>query len=123
MQTTRLVPDRGVPTWPVAGLSLVVGFAVADLSGVRALGGVVLVVALAWCVLVWRDRGVGVPPVAGLVVLYLALFAVSHVVAGALSTWGSIALVALVMAAATYAVADRWQARPREPVGPVDRDR
>ena len=32
----------GMPAWPVAALSLVAGFAVADATGVRALGGVVL---------------------------------------------------------------------------------
>jgi len=50
-----------VPTWPVAGGSLAVGFLVAELTGVRTLGGVVLLSALAWCCLAWfRRRGVRV---------------------------------------------------------------
>jgi hypothetical protein len=44
---SRVMPTTSVPTWPVAGGSLVVGFLVAELSGVRALGGVVLLAALA----------------------------------------------------------------------------
>ncbi|WP_139981387.1 hypothetical protein [Nocardioides litoris] len=107
--------DPGVPTWPVTGLSLVLGFAVAEVTGVRALGGVVLVLALAWCGLVWLGRGTRRPVVAGLVVLYLALFALSHVVAEPLGAWPSVALVAVVMAAATWAVADRASTRVLTP--------
>ena len=41
-----------IPTAVIAALTLVVGFAVADLTGVRALGGVVLVAGVAWCVVI-----------------------------------------------------------------------
>lgn len=40
-----------VPTALVAGVGLVLAFTVAQLTQVRALGGVVLVATAAWCVL------------------------------------------------------------------------
>ncbi|WP_148614123.1 hypothetical protein [Nocardioides rubriscoriae] len=110
------ITDPGIPTWPVTGLSLVVGFAVAELTGVRAIGGVVLVVAMLWCGVTWLSRQVPGPRIAAMVVLYLVLFALSHVIADPLGTWPSVALVAAVMAAATYAVADRTHPRTGERV-------
>jgi len=44
-----------IPTAVIAALTLVVGVAVADLTGVRALGGVVLVAGVAWCVVRTRS--------------------------------------------------------------------
>ncbi len=43
-----------LPTWPVASGSLVLGFAVAQATGVRALGGLVLLAAVTWCLVRWR---------------------------------------------------------------------
>lgn len=117
MKPQDLITDRGLPTWPVTGLSLVAGFAVAEVTGVRALGGVVLVVAMLWCGLTWVARGLGAPRIAALVVLYLVLFALSHVIADPVGTWTSVGLVAVTMAVATYVVADRPHARTRAPVG------
>lgn len=92
----------------LAGASLVAGFAVAELTGVRALGGLVLVAAALVCVLGWRRSGPLVA--AGLVALYLALFVASHVLAGPLGAWPSVLLVSVAMAAASYA-ADRRRSR------------
>ncbi len=94
------------PTWPVAALSLVLGFAVAEATGVRPIGGVVLVLGMAWCVAAWRPR-LPTGPIVGLVVLYLVLFALSHVLGHVIGTWPSVALVAAAMGAATLVVADR----------------
>ena len=103
-----------VPTWLVAGGSLVVGFQVAEATGVRAVGGFVLVVAIVWCWLLWyRRRGVQVA--VGLTAVYVAAFALSHVIAGAISAIPSVLLVATVVALASYALADRV------PVPPTDR--
>jgi hypothetical protein len=99
-----------VPTAPVAALSLVVGYAVAAGTGVRALGGVVLVAALAWCVLRWRATA-GTPTAAGLAVAYLALFVVSHVLALAVGAWPSVVVVAVVMGALAWSLADQRRAR------------
>jgi len=92
-------------TWPVASGSLVLGFAVAQATGVRPLGGVVLALGAGWCALRWR-RGVGMGRTGALVGLYLALFILSHVIADTLGTWGSVAFVAALMGVATLFVAD-----------------
>ncbi len=93
------------PTWPVAAGSLVLGFAVAQATGVRPLGGIVLALGVGWCALRWRAAA-GSARAAALVALYLAAFAGSHVLAGALGSWGSVALVAAVVGAAAYLAAD-----------------
>ncbi|MDX6688018.1 MAG: hypothetical protein QOF26_1091 [Baekduia sp.] len=93
------------PTWPVAAGSLALGFAVAQATGVRPLGGIVLAVGCGWCALRWRERA-GTGRAAGLVGLYLAAFAGSHVLAHSIGAWPSVAVVSAVVAAGTYAVAD-----------------
>ena len=101
---------KRTPTWPVAAGSLALGFAVAQATGVRPLGGVVLVAGCGWCALRWKDR-VGAGRTTGLVGLYLAAFAGSHVLAHAIGAWPSVAVVSAVVAAGTYAVADAAPAR------------
>jgi hypothetical protein len=99
-----------MPTWPVAAGSLVLGFAVAQATGVRPLGGIVLVAGAGWCALRWREK-VGTGRAAGLVGLYLAAFAGSHVLAHSIGAWPSVAVVTAVVAAGSYAVADALPAR------------
>ena len=95
-------------TWPVASGSLLLGFAVAQLTGIRPLGGIVLVAGCAWCAVRWlRGGGRGrYARTAVLVVLYIGGFVVSHVIADTLGAWPSVLLVAAVVGAATYALAD-----------------
>ena len=92
-------------TWPVASGSLLLGFAVAQLTGIRPLGAVVLVAACAWCALRWL-RTAGAARTTVLVILYAGGFAVSHLIADALGAWPSVLLVAAVVGGATYALAD-----------------
>jgi hypothetical protein len=94
-----------MPTAPVAALSLVAGFAVADATGVRPLGGLVLVGAAAWCATRWR-RQVGLPAAAGLVALYAGAFALSHPLGGVIGAWPSVITVSAVTGAIVWAVAD-----------------
>jgi NhaP-type Na+/H+ or K+/H+ antiporter len=101
---------RSTPTWPVAAGSLALGFAVAQATGIRPLGGIVLVAGAGWCALRWREK-VGVARAAGLVALYLAAFVASHLLAHAIGAWPSVAVVAAVVAAGSYAVADAAPAR------------
>jgi hypothetical protein len=103
-----------VPTWPVAAGSLVLGFAVAQASGVRELGGIVLIVAVAWCVVRWRAL-VGAAAAIALAVLYAAAFAASHVLADVLGTWGAVLAVAAAVGTAAWVVADRPRRRPASP--------
>jgi formate/nitrite transporter FocA (FNT family) len=75
-------------------------------SGVRALGGIVLAAAAVWCFVRWRERA-GTGRAVALVVFYAVAFVVSHVIAGALGTWGAVFTVAAAVAGASWLVADR----------------
>ena len=97
-------------TWPVASGSLLLGFAVAQATGVRPLGGIVLIAGCAWCALRWL-RAVGAARTAALVFVYIGAFVLSHVVADTLSAWPSVLLAAAVTGAATYALADSGAGR------------
>ena len=92
-------------TWPVASGSLVAGFAVAQATGVRPLGGIVLAAGAGWCAVRWR-RTVGIARTAGLVGLYLVAFVASHLIADTLGTWGAVFLVAAIIGLAAFLVAD-----------------
>lgn len=92
-------------TWPVASGSLVLGFGVAQATGVRPLGGVVLALGAGWCALRWR-RTVGMVRTAGLVGVYLAGFVASHLIADTVGTWGAVFLVAALVGLAALVVAD-----------------
>lgn len=92
-------------TWPVASGSLLLGFAVAQATGVRPLGGVVLIAGCGWCALRWL-RTAGAARTVTLVCIYVASFAVSHVVADALSAWPSVLLAAAITGIAAYVLAD-----------------
>jgi hypothetical protein len=93
------------PTWPVAAGSLALGFAVAQATGVRPLGGLVLIAGAGWCALRWRERA-GLPKAAGLLGLYVAAFAGSHVLGHAIGAWPAVAVVSAITGAAAYAVSD-----------------
>lgn len=87
----------------LAALTLIAGFAVASLTGNRALGGVVLVIGGAACAwLWWRLAG---PWRAAICVAIAGLaFVVSHPLGAILTSWGAVLLVSAVTAASTYAV-------------------
>jgi hypothetical protein len=102
--------DR-LPTWPIAAGSLMTGFAVAQTTGVRPLGGLVLLAGAGWCARRWRAEA-GTGRAAALVALYLAAFVVSHLLADTLGAWGSVLVVSAATGAAAYALADAPGRRP-----------
>ncbi len=96
----------------MAAGSLALGFAVAQATGVRPLGGVVLVLGAGWCARRWREeRGTGTA--VALVAVYLAAFVASHLLAGALGAWGSVTLVCALVALAAWALGDHPAAPSR----------
>jgi hypothetical protein len=82
-----------MPAWPFALTSLPLAFAVAQGTGVRPLGGLVLVLLAAAAVL---TPGVERRRAALWVAILLVCFAASHVLADPLGTWGAVALVTVV---------------------------
>jgi hypothetical protein len=95
------------PTAPVAALALVLGFLVAEVTGVRALGGLVLVAGLGVCLAQWWVR-LGQGRAIALSAVFLLAFAGSHGLARAIGAWPAV----FAAAAATFLVV--WL---------VDRDR
>jgi len=104
---------RFVPTAPVAGSTLTIGYAVAASTGSRASGGVVLLVGGLWCVQTWKRRH-GVRTAATLSCAGLGAFVLSHLFAPAIGAWPSVLLVAAGMAAVTWTQADARTIRSRE---------
>ena len=97
----------GLVTWPVASGSLLLGFAVAQLTGIRPLGGIVLIAGCAWCALRWLQVRPGrITRTAALVAVYAGAFVVSHVVADTLGAWPSVLLAAALTGLAAYVLAD-----------------
>ena len=103
---------RLTPTAPVAGGTLIAGYAVAVATGSRALGGVVLLIGGLWCIQVWLRRH-GARTAATLACAALAALIASHLLALAIGAWPSVLLVAAAMAAAAWARADSLPIRSR----------
>jgi hypothetical protein len=99
-----------MPAWPFALAALPVAFAVAQATGVRPLGGVVLALLAAAAVLA---PGVARGRAALWVAVLLVCFVASHLLADPLGTWGAVAVVTAVTGAAGVVLLDRpGAARP-----------
>jgi hypothetical protein len=102
---------RPLPTWPIAAGALLLGFAVAEVTGVRALGGAVLFLGGLACGLRWRLL-LGLPRALALVVVFLAGFALAHPLGEAIGSWPAVIVVAAIVGAIVWRAADA----PRVPV-------
>jgi CHASE2 domain-containing sensor protein len=96
------------PSAAAVAVGLAAGFAVAQGTGVRALGGIVFAaggLAAGW--LWYRRRGPAVALALG--VAYIAAFVLAHVLALGVGwpSWLAVGLVTAVAAALSWAVADR----------------
>ncbi len=94
--------SRIVPPLVAAG-GLVAGFAVAQATGVRPLGGAVLVVGGLWCGRAWWRTAGPVPTIVSAAV-YTGAFVVSHPLAKTMGAWPSVFAMAAVTAGTTYAI-------------------
>jgi hypothetical protein len=104
------LPGRGpAASAPLAAASLVVGFALAQLTGVRALGGAVLVVSAAVCWVWWR-RTAGARVARTLLAAYAALFVAAHLLAPWIGAWPAVVAIAVTMGLLAWALADRRRA-------------
>lgn len=103
MPDIRALDNTGPQTWPIAGVSLALGFAVAEITGVRAIGGLVLIAAVAWCLPQWRQTG----KAPQLLAVYAAAFIASHIIGLAVPAWVAVAIAAVTVATVTYRVENR----------------
>ncbi|MFL5816507.1 MAG: hypothetical protein ACJ76L_02795 [Conexibacter sp.] len=103
---------RSLPTWPIAAGALLLGFAVAEITGVRAVGGVVLFLGGLACGLRWRLL-LGLPLALALVAVFLAGFALAHPLGHAIGSWPAVILMAAVVGAIVWRVADSPRAPAR----------
>ena len=93
-------------TAPTAAFGLMAGFGVAEVTGVRALGGVILAAAGIAAGLTWLERDGGRTTTA-LSTIYLGGFVGSHLLAKEIGAWPSVFAVSAVSAAASYALSDK----------------
>lgn len=103
--------------WPLAAAVLPAGFAVAELTDVRAIGGVVLV-AGGLATVAAAERADMRSKLAWGAITFAA-FVGSHILGREIGSWPAVAVVAVVAGAAGYALLDRqsWLRSPdtREP--------
>jgi hypothetical protein len=86
----------------VAFAAFVGGFAVAELTGVRALGGLVLAAGGAYCFLAVR-RSAGNARATAVLLLALCLFAAAHPLGDAIGAWPATLLAGALTALAVFA--------------------
>ena len=94
------------PTAPVLAGGLVGGFALAQQTGVRPLGGAVMLAANTLAARQWYAVG-GTPLVAGLTAAYWTAMGVSHPLAKRVGRWPSVVGVTAAAAGAAWLLADR----------------
>ncbi|MBO3095918.1 hypothetical protein [Cellulomonas dongxiuzhuiae] len=99
-----------LPVAPVAAVGLVLAFALAQGTGVRWLGGVVLLVTAAVCLALAVPRVGWWRPLAVMVVGLVA-FVASHALADVLGAWPAVLAAAAVLGATGWWLVDR--SRPR----------
>ena len=89
---------------PIAFAAFVAGFAVADITGVRPLGGLVLAAGGAYCFVAVR-RAAGTGRALAVLVLALALFVAAHPLGDVIGAWPAALLAGAATALAVRASA------------------
>jgi hypothetical protein len=109
--------DR-IPTAPIAAAGLVAGFGVADATGSRPLGGVVLAACGLACIAVWLRRD---PPrvTVELTAAGLVAFALSHVLGHVIGAWPSVLVVSAVTATLCWRLSDARRDDARQSAAPA----
>lgn len=93
-------------TAPTVAAGLIGGFGVAQKTGVRPLGGVVLTAAGSAAATTWLKRD-GAATMGVLATVYVGGFVGSHVLAKKIGAWPAVLSLSAASAAAAYALSDR----------------
>jgi hypothetical protein len=88
----------------LAAAALPLGFGVAELTGVRSLGGIVLVAVAAAALVTARAPARAAAP---FLVTLMLLFVASHLMADALGSWGAVAVVSALAGVAGWLLLER----------------
>src|SRR5687767_2847665 len=106
MSTATLT--RRFPSAVLVVVGLAAGFGIAQITGVRALGGALFALAGLGAAWLWVQRR-GWAVALGLGALYVGAFVLAHVLAlgAGFPAWLAVSLVTLVAAGAAYGLADR----------------
>ncbi len=99
----------------VTAATFLAGFGVAELTGVRAIGGVVLLAGGAWCGRAALSI-VGTRGTIALLAIAIALFVASHPLGKAIGAWPAVALSAALAAGAAALILGRRRGAPREQI-------
>jgi hypothetical protein len=114
------VRRRAAATAVVASSSLVAGYAAAATTGVRPVGGAVLIVGAAWCARRWgRDHGW--PTAAALTGVGVVAFAVAHPLGQRIGAWPAVLGVAAVAGSIAYAATGLRSDSAEDPRTPIAR--
>ena len=97
-------------TAPLAAAGLVAGFGVADATGSRSLGGVVLAAFGVTCIAIWLKRD-GRRIATVLTIWGLVAFAISHVLGLWIGAWPAVLLVAAATAGVCWQMSDARRGR------------
>lgn len=108
---TALELNEQIPTWAWTTAGLIGGYGLARATGVRALGGVVLLGAGAAAAHTWWLRK-GPAQTAALSAVYVLGFGLSHPLAKRIGAWPSVLTVTAVSGAAGWALVDRRADQP-----------
>jgi hypothetical protein len=100
--------NRRVAVPLVAAATFLAGFGVAELTGVRTLGGLVLLAGGAWCARAALPI-VGPRGTIALLAIALVLFVVSHPLGDEIGAWPAVAVTAALLAGAAAALVGRRQ--------------
>lgn len=87
----------------LAWLTLVCGFGLAQATGNRALGGVLLLLGAGVCTVLWWKLAGLVPTILSVVICGVA-FVVSHPLGKLVGAWPSVVLVAVIAGCSAYAL-------------------
>ena len=92
-----------IVTAATGAVTLIVGFGIASVTGVRWLGGIALIAGAIWCGIRWWRMARLLRAIIA-VLLFGIAFVISHPLGTAIGAWPSVFVVAVIAGALAYAI-------------------